>query len=93
MVSEVKQKYKKVLETMEKHSNFGACDSEGYRALDSVEVAVENIKPFPLTGINPFELYESLPGWQTANADLVSAARGYWVEGVRTALGLEEKCQ
>lgn len=91
MVSEVKKKYKKVLEIMEKYEQFGAQDLEGYNALYVVEDAVRNTKPFPLTGINPFDLYESERGWQTANADLVSAARGYWVEGVRTALGLEKE--
>jgi len=89
--TEIQKKYLSILNTMEKYSNFGATDSEGFHALDRVSRAVLDTKPFPLTGENPFQLYSSVPGWTTANADLVSAARGYWVEGVRAALGLEKE--
>lgn len=59
--------YKNLLALMKKHSNFGAQDSEGYHALDRLENAIEQGKPFPFVrkddaftracgGWNPWEL-------------------------------------
>lgn len=73
---------------MKQHANFGAVDSEGWQAVECVERAIRDGKPFPLQGENPFQLYQSTPGWATASAELVEAARAYWKAKVTERLGL-----
>jgi hypothetical protein len=77
-----------LLKGMRKHSDFGASDSEGYHALADIERAMENGKPFPLRGDNPFQLYSSMAGWEAVSAELVELGRAYWKAGVVERLGL-----
>ncbi|MGC1296915.1 MAG: hypothetical protein WA869_17935 [Alloacidobacterium sp.] len=64
---------------MLKHGRYGAQDSEGWQAVREVEAAAEEGKPFPFENRrNPFQLYESVPGWEQVSAVLVAAAGTYW---------------
>lgn len=73
---------------MKKYDDFGAMDSEALAACDRVEEAAAKGKPFPLSGSNPFELYESAPGWTTVSAQLIGAARRMYAKKLSDRLGL-----
>lgn len=73
---------------MRKHDRYGASDSEGWQAVRRVEYAVDEGKTFPLQGRNPFQIYESIAGWETASAELVAAAQVYWKALVEEKLGI-----
>ncbi len=73
---------------MEKHSRFGARDSEGLWAFDMTYDAGTIGKPFPLSGENPWELYESIPGWESASVELIKASREYWKALLEERLGV-----
>ena len=68
--------------------NWGAQDSEGHAAVRQVEYAAGDGEPFPLKGPNPFELYESVPGWRAASAKLMSAAKRYYAALIKERLGV-----
>jgi hypothetical protein len=73
---------------MHKYDKFGAGDSEGWQAMRRVEYAAGDGKAFPLSGRNPFQLYESVPGWQTPSSELVAAAEVYWKTLLQERLGV-----
>jgi len=80
----------KLTDLMRKHRDYGAQDSEGWAAMDQVAEAAAKGKHFPLTPHknddgsmqiikrNPFQLYESVAGWEQVSAKLVAAAEVYW---------------
>lgn len=74
---------------MQKYSYLGALDSEPRYCLSAVEDAGRNGKPFPLRGRNPWELYSSFPGWQTASSEMTEAALHYWKRLIEQHLGVE----
>ena len=63
---------------MKAYRGFGAQDSEGRYHYDRVIHAANHHQPFPLQGKNPWELYESVPGWEVASQALTDAARVLW---------------
>jgi hypothetical protein len=73
---------------MDKHSKFGAADSEGFNAVSRIEEAILTGKSFPLTGENPFDLYQSQLGWEAASAELIAAGRNYWKMAIIENMGL-----
>lgn len=79
---------KQLAELMSKHRDFGAVDSEGWQAVRQVEEAADAGERFPFNYRNPFQLYESVHGWQTASAELVAAAEVYWRALVAEKLGI-----
>jgi hypothetical protein len=77
---------KALYETMKQYADFGASDSEGYQAVDRVDEAIEDGRRFPLRTRNPFQLYESRPGWDVASGNLINAALLYWQAGISERL-------
>ena len=75
---------------MREYSNYGCRDSEGLRALDKVyECAAEDRKlPKWFDNPNPFQIYQSMAGWEIASDALVSAARALWRALVKENLGI-----
>ena len=80
----------KLTDLMRKHRDYGAQDNEGWAAMDEVAKAATEGRRFPLAPHknddefvqiikrNPFQLYESVAGWEQASAKLVAAAEVYW---------------
>ena len=87
---DTQQAHENLIAAMRKHTNFGARDSEGWDAVECVTEAIERGKPFPLKGENPFQLYQSIPGWRDASIELVEAAQVYWKAALMQRLGLEQ---
>lgn len=79
-----------------KHADYGAQDTEGREAVAIVEEAVEQGKSFPFVQrsassyypFNPFQLYSSIDGWETASHELIEAAREYWTALTEEKLGV-----
>jgi hypothetical protein len=73
----------------EKHANFGASDTEGRYAVMDIEDAVAAGQRFPFRNQpNPFQLYQSVPGWEQASGELVAAAQAYWTALTEEKLGI-----
>lgn len=78
----------KLLKLMRDYDRFGADDSEGNHTVDMVENAADNGKVPPLRGRNPFQLYESVPGWEEVSTILIAAAHEYWLCMLEERLGI-----
>lgn len=82
-------KQKDLTNLMSRYANHGATDSEGWQAMREIEAAADEGKRFPFTTRrNPFQLYESVSGWEQASAELVNAAEIYWKALVEEKLGI-----
>jgi hypothetical protein len=81
--------YAKLDQAMKVWSDYGAQDSEGYHAYDRVIEAGREGNPYPLRGENPWQLYESQPGWQKASVELDRAARQLWKALLERRLGIQ----
>jgi hypothetical protein len=74
---------------MRKHDDYGAQDTEGWDALRIVERAAQEGQRFPFaSGGNHFQLYQSVPGWEAASAELNAAAEVYWKAVLSERLGV-----
>lgn len=74
---------------MSSFSNYGTRDSEGDYAIARIEDAILYNKKFPLTGENPFELYQSVTGWNLVSERLIELAHAYWRAAVIENLSLD----
>lgn len=77
-----------LMAAMRKHAGFGAMDSEGWHAVERIEAAIRDGKPYPLRGDNPFEIYSSMDGWEVVSAELDKLGREFWRAGITERLGL-----
>jgi len=92
---------KRLTSLMREHGDFGAVDTEGWQAVGEVMDAAEQGKPFPFKRStegnplqqNPFQLYETVDGWQLASDQLVDAAEAYWRALVEQRLGIRTEVQ
>lgn len=83
---------------MRKYANYGAQDSEGYATMRQIETAAQEGQPFPLVPsslhsqhnfpFNPWELYESVPGWEQASSELLQTSLTYYKALVKEQLGV-----
>jgi hypothetical protein len=89
----------RLYKAMKEYGQYGASDSEGMHAVDRIEEAILTGKRFPfesndngpvamLLKSNPFQLYESVEGWQEASTRLVALCRSYWRSALIENLGL-----
>jgi hypothetical protein len=85
---DTKQTRQELNAAMKLYASYGAMDSEGFYALERIEDAIENGKPFPLKGSNPWELYQSVPGWDAAHTALMITGEKYWRAAITQKLGL-----
>lgn len=82
---------KKLEALMKQYDGFGARDSKCLYHFAQVVDAAEHRKPFPLKGHNPWELYESVAGWEQASAALTDAAMDLWmaIQGIDPDAGVQ----
>ena len=75
---------------MKNNGKHGADDSEGWYAFNDVAMAGKAGQKFPLSGHNPFSLYEEPgSGWEIVSAKLVALAKEYHRSLIRVYI-LEE---